>query len=84
MMYQVIQLVGIIIASLFVSPFMLLLAVIISAICVFIASRFLAGAREVKRLESNTKSPIYEQFRSSLAGISTIRGFEKSNIYIDR
>ncbi|KAL8920824.1 MAG: hypothetical protein Q9208_005996 [Pyrenodesmia sp. 3 TL-2023] len=84
MLYQVIQLVGIIIAALFVSPYMLLSALGLLVLCLFVALRFLVGAREVKRLESNAKSPIYEQFGSALAGIATIRAFAKADDYVDR
>ncbi|KAL8691439.1 MAG: hypothetical protein Q9218_003341 [Villophora microphyllina] len=84
MLYQVIQLVGIVIAATFVSPLMLLSALVLLLLCLFVASRFLAGAREVKRLESNAKSPIFEQFGSALAGIGTIRAFDKVDVYINR
>lgn len=84
MLYQVIQLVGIILAGLFVSPYMLLSALGLLVLCLFVALRFLTGAREVKRLESNAKSPIYEQFGSALAGIATIRAFAKADDYVDR
>ncbi|KAL8773661.1 MAG: hypothetical protein Q9209_001427 [Squamulea sp. 1 TL-2023] len=84
MLYQVIQLLGIIIAGLFVSPYMLLSALGLLTVCLFVGLRFLAGAREVKRLESNAKSPIFEQFGSALAGIGTIRAFAKADDYIDR
>ncbi|KAL8809014.1 MAG: hypothetical protein Q9200_003805 [Gallowayella weberi] len=84
MLYQVIQLLGIIIAGLFVSPYMLLSALGLLIVCIFVGLRFLAGAREVKRLESNAKSPIFEQFGSALAGITTIRAFAKVDKYVDR
>lgn len=84
MLYQVIQLAGIIVAGLFVSPYMLLSALGLLTICLLVGARFMAGAREVKRLESNAKSPIFEQFGSALAGISTIRAFAKVDDYIDR
>ena len=84
MMYQGIQLIGIIVAGLFVSPYILLASLFLSFLCLLIAARFLPGAREVKRLESNTKSPIYEQFRSALAGIGTIRSFGKVEVYVER
>ncbi len=84
MLYQVIQLVGIVIAGLFVSPYMLLSAVGLLIVCLLVGLQFLAGAREVKRLESNAKSPIFEQFGSALAGIGTIRAFAKFDDYIDR
>ncbi|KAL8702180.1 MAG: hypothetical protein Q9201_004535 [Fulgogasparrea decipioides] len=43
-----------------------------------------SGAREAKRLESNAKSPIFEQFGSALAGIGTIRAYDKADAYVDR
>lgn len=45
---------------------------------------YIAGAREVKRLESTIKSPIYEQFGSALTGITTIRAFSKASDYVTR
>ncbi|KAL8940293.1 MAG: hypothetical protein Q9216_002879 [Gyalolechia sp. 2 TL-2023] len=84
MLYQVIQLVGITVAGLFVSPYMLLPALGLLILCLFVASRFLSGAREVKRLESNAKSPMFEQFKSALAGIGTVRAFAKAEDYADR
>lgn len=75
---------SIIIAGLFVSPYMLLASVFLSILCLFIATRFLQGARELKRLESNTKSPIFEQFGSALLGIGTIRSFGKASVYVER
>jgi ATP-binding cassette subfamily C (CFTR/MRP) protein 4 len=36
---------------------------------------FLASARELKRMESRTKSPIFEHFGNSLYGLPTIRAF---------
>ncbi|KAK0731311.1 P-loop containing nucleoside triphosphate hydrolase protein [Lasiosphaeris hirsuta] len=78
------QLIGVIIAGLFVSPFIVLLAVILLVICLYYAVRYLDAARPVKRLESTTKSPVFEQFGSALTGVATIRGFNKSEVYIDR
>jgi ABC-type multidrug transport system fused ATPase/permease subunit len=45
---------------------------------------YMSGAREVKRLESNAKSPVFEQFGSALTGVGTIRAFDKSDVYIAR
>ena len=70
MLYQFVQLIGIIVAGVFVSPFMLLFAVLLLVLCMFVAMHYLAGAREIKRLESNYKSPIFEQFGSVLSGLS--------------
>ncbi|KAL6716631.1 hypothetical protein ACLMJK_006199 [Lecanora helva] len=84
LLYQGVLLVGIIAAGLFVSPWMLLIAVVLLLFCTLITRSFLAGAREVKRLESTAKSPIFEQFGSVLAGIGTIRAFDSADAYLER
>lgn len=63
---------------------MILLSVTLLAICIQIARIYLSGAREVKRLESNAKSPVFEQFGSALTGVGTIRAFDKCDVYIAR
>ncbi|KAL7620647.1 hypothetical protein AAE478_009642 [Parahypoxylon ruwenzoriense] len=78
------NLVGVIVAGLFVSPIIIVLAALLLLICAFYASRYLHGARPVKRLESITKSPVFEQFGSALTGVQTIRSFEKTQTYIER
>lgn len=84
MMHNVMQVISVIIAGFFVSPWMIGFALLLLSICVHYASRYLTGAREVKRLESNSKSPIFESFGAALMGISTIRAFDKADIYIRR
>ncbi|KAI1772668.1 P-loop containing nucleoside triphosphate hydrolase protein [Hypoxylon cercidicola] len=78
------NLLGVIAAGLFVSPYIILLAFFLLFVCAFYAVRYLQGARPVKRLESVTKSPVFEQFGSALAGVQTIRSFDKSQTYIER
>lgn len=83
-LYQILVLLGIIVAGLFVSPVMLLFALLLLLLCGWVTGWYLSGAREVKRLESNAKSPIFEQLGSALAGIGTIRAFDKTDVYIKR
>ena len=84
LLYHILELAGIIIAGLFVSPIMLLFALLLLLLCGWVTGWYLSGAREVKRLESNAKSPIFEQFGSALAGIGTIRAFDKTDVYIEK
>jgi ABC-type multidrug transport system fused ATPase/permease subunit len=77
-------LLGVIVAGLFVSPYIVLLAGILLVICLYFAILYLNAARPVKRLESTTKSPVFEQFGSALTGVATIRGFGKAQVYVDR
>jgi ABC-type multidrug transport system fused ATPase/permease subunit len=83
-LHNTMQVISVIIAGVFVSPFVILFAFILLAISAYYARRFLAGAREIKRLESNAKSPIFEQFGSVLMGIGTIRAFDKTETYVQR
>ncbi|KAH8596791.1 putative ABC bile acid transporter [Bisporella sp. PMI_857] len=82
--HNVFRLIGVVVAGVFVSPYVLVLALILFALCIWIAILYLHGAREVKRLESNAKSPVFEQFGSALTGVGTIRAFAKTDIYVER
>jgi ABC-type multidrug transport system fused ATPase/permease subunit len=84
MLNNAMQVLEVIIAGLFVSPWMIAFALVLLSICMHYAIRYLTGAREVKRLESNAKSPIFEQFGSALLGIGTIRAFDKAHEYVER
>ncbi|KAI2616070.1 P-loop containing nucleoside triphosphate hydrolase protein [Hypoxylon sp. NC1633] len=78
------NLVGVVVAGLFVSPIIIILAFSLLAASAFYAVRYLNGARPTKRLESITKSPVFEQFGSALTGVQTIRSFDKTQTYIQR
>jgi ABC-type multidrug transport system fused ATPase/permease subunit len=66
----------------FVCQPLLLPAIGFLALCIYLGSMYLAGAREIKRLESLAKSPIFEQFGSCLNGLATIRAFDLVDHYI--
>jgi ABC-type multidrug transport system fused ATPase/permease subunit len=80
---QLLEVCGILVAGVLVSPLVLVLAGILFVICMKLSMTYLAGAREIKRLESTAKSPVFEQFGSSLAGLITIRAFSKSETFIE-
>lgn len=83
-LWNIFEILGIVVVSVLVSPMLILLALILLAACMWYSLRYLAGAREIKRLESNAKSPIFEQFGSALTGLTTIRAFGKGSVYIER
>ncbi|KAH8899307.1 P-loop containing nucleoside triphosphate hydrolase protein [Thozetella sp. PMI_491] len=78
------NLIGVIVAGFIVNPYIVLFAALLLIISLYYAIIYLNGARPVKRLESTTKSPVFEQFGSALTGVTTIRGFDKSQVYIER
>lgn len=71
-------------AAAMVVPLALPLAAVLILGAGFIGKKYMDGARPMKRLESNSKSPVFELFNTTLAGVSTLRAFQKSPDYIKR
>lgn len=84
MMHNMMQVISVIIAGIFVSAWMIGFALVLLGVCMHYALRYLTGAREVKRIESNSKSPIFESFGAALMGIGTIRAFDQAEVYVQR
>lgn len=75
------EIIGIMVSAFFVSPYIIIIAVILLGICTYIALLYIKGARSLKRLESVQKSPMISHFGSALAGLSTIRAFANSQVF---
>jgi len=75
---------GILFAAFVVSPYIILLALVILALCGRVALRYIRGARSIKRLESIQKSPMISHFTASLQGLSTIRAFGNTEVFEKR
>jgi ABC-type multidrug transport system fused ATPase/permease subunit len=71
-------------AGLMLSPYMAISSVAVSLLALMFTARYLPGARELRRLESTTKSPILELCGASLSGLGTIRAFGVTNRYSQR
>lgn len=78
------QLIITVVASLSVSYYVIIAGAILMVIYAQVASVYINVAREVKRLNSISHSPIYDQFASVLSGLSTIRAFQRTNFYMNR
>lgn len=83
-MANLLGVVGVCVAALLASYYVIPLAIVLLGFGILIGNRYLYGARPLKRLESNCKSPVFELFNAALSGVSTIRGFQKTRVYIDR
>lgn len=68
----------------YVTPIFLVFGVIISIAYSAIASFYLASSRELKRLDSVTRSPIYQHYGQTLNGVVTIRAYGHTDQFISK
>ncbi|KAI9641269.1 hypothetical protein NHQ30_010070 [Ciborinia camelliae] len=81
---DVFRLFGIAIAGMFLSPYVILLTIAVSAFSVYLALQAITAARAIRRLDSINRSHVFEQFRTILIGITTIRAFDKRDTYLEK
>lgn len=66
----------------FITPAFLIAAVFIAAIFYFVATFYLRSSRDLKRLESVQRSPLFQQFGETLSGMTTIRAYGDERRFI--
>jgi ATP-binding cassette subfamily C (CFTR/MRP) protein 1 len=59
------------------TPIFIALIVPLSAVYYWVQRYYLRTSRELKRLDSVSRSPIYAHFQESLGGITTIRAYRQ-------
>ncbi|KAM9334356.1 ATP-binding cassette sub-family C member 4-like [Symphorus nematophorus] len=69
------QIIGVIAVSVSVIPWILIPVLPLLIVFVFLRRYFLRTSRDIKRLESTTRSPVFSHLSSSLQGLWTIRAF---------
>jgi ATP-binding cassette subfamily C (CFTR/MRP) protein 1 len=74
--------VGIIFLVIIVIPVVAAVILPFSVIFFLVQKVYVATSRQLKRLESNSRSPIYSHFGETLAGSSTIRAFNMEQTFI--
>ncbi|KAJ3306009.1 hypothetical protein HDV03_000546 [Kappamyces sp. JEL0829] len=55
----------------------------VTFIYMFVGKRYLFAARELKRMESNTRSPIFSHFSETLQGTAVIRSYSAESRFLD-
>ena len=81
---NLLRLSGICIASCFASVYLIFPAILLLGLGIITGNKYLVASRPLKRLESSARSPVYELFNTTLAGISTIRAFQRINAYLEQ
>ncbi|KAI9504470.1 P-loop containing nucleoside triphosphate hydrolase protein [Coemansia spiralis] len=73
---------GIYVVVLLVTPMFIFVAIAVSLVYIGFAYYYLSSSRELKRLESNSMSPLLSLFSELILGVSTIRAFGVKQLYI--
>ncbi|CAB1327867.1 unnamed protein product, partial [Coregonus sp. 'balchen'] len=71
----ILQNIGVVVVAASVMPWILIPVVPLLIVFLFLRRYFLQTSRDVKRLESTTRSPVFSHLSSSLQGLWTIRAF---------
>jgi ABC-type multidrug transport system fused ATPase/permease subunit len=64
------------------NPYYLLLALPLGILYSYFQKFYLSTSRELKRLDSTSKSPIFAHFQETLGGVSTIRAYKSEARFI--
>ncbi len=65
-----------------ITPGFLIAAVFITVLYVFVGIFYLRASRDLKRLESVNRSPLFQQFGETLSGVTTIRAYGDERRFI--
>ncbi|KAI9813022.1 MAG: hypothetical protein M1832_006413 [Thelocarpon impressellum] len=82
MLYCLASVITIIILISAITPTFLIAAVFIVAMYFFIGMFYIRSSRDLKRLESVQRSPLYQHFGETLSGITTIRAYGDERRFI--
>ncbi|KAG2421757.1 hypothetical protein HFD88_005733 [Aspergillus terreus] len=76
------ELIAIVVAGVSISPTLVLIGAVVIYFCKRLSAVYLAGAREVRRLESISRGAVYDHFTCNLSGLVTIRAFRRADYYV--
>ncbi|KAF9178380.1 hypothetical protein BGZ50_007768, partial [Haplosporangium sp. Z 11] len=65
------------------TPSFILIIIPFSLVYLWLQRYYLATSREIRRLDSVSRSPVFAHFQETLGGISTIRAYRQQNRFIE-
>ena len=84
MMQCVIESLGVMVISAVIDPWLILPAIVLVAFSIPLREIYLRTGRDVKRLESIVRSPIYSHISTTFDGLTTIRAFGLENQFTNQ
>ena len=66
-----------------ITPGFLIAGFFLTVVYIAIGTFYIQSSRDLKRLESNQRSPLYQQFGETLSGITTIRAYGDERRFIE-
>ena len=75
--------IGTVFVIVFAMPFFIVVVLPVAVLYYFVQKFYVSTARQVKRMESVTRSPIYTHFGETISGASTIRAYKRAKDFID-
>jgi ATP-binding cassette subfamily C (CFTR/MRP) protein 1 len=76
------QIIGSLILMCIATPFFIVPLLPSLYIYWYIQKNFRRSSREVKRMDSTTRSPLFAHFSETLTGLSTIRAYHREDVFI--
>ena len=76
------QIIGSLILMCVATPFFIVPLIPSLYVYWYIQKTFRRSSREVKRMDSTTRSPLYAHFSETLTGLSTIRAYHREDVFI--
>ncbi|KAJ1896492.1 hypothetical protein LPJ66_003952 [Kickxella alabastrina] len=82
LVHMVANVLSAILVIVFTMPFMLVIIMPLAFAYRYLQQLYLFSSREVRRLDSTTRSPVISHFQDSVGGISTIRAYSQQSRFI--
>ncbi|XP_067836532.1 ATP-binding cassette sub-family C member 9-like isoform X2 [Heptranchias perlo] len=84
LMWHIVMCLSAIVINVIVTPFFLLPVIPLLVLYYFLQMFFRASARELQRLDSITKSPVFAHFSETLGGLTTIRAYRREDKFFQQ